>query len=480
MTIANLHTINNFGAVDADADELLRKCFQSHPAYHSVREMRSFLVLGRKGAGKTAIYRKLLTDGKSESVVALGHSFDDYPWNHHDLQAQHGVPDERRFLNSWKYLILMGLAKVVLNQDATQPWSDVSEDSLMKVEDFVVDTYGTSNPDFRQLFSPERKLKFKLGGEKLGLETVDVKNLAANFREVNAFIQEHIFASLNPQLQYYVCFDQLDLGFSPDDSLYSERLVGLILAAKEIFLAAREKQLVVNPVVFLREDIYQDLHFEDKNKITENYSTSVIWKDAEGGHEALKNLMVLRFKEVLGNEHIAWDDIFDETKQMPGRQSKYRHITDRTFLRPRDMIKFCNEVLEAHKKEAGSGPFENGSLHEARSGYSDYLLNELDDEVAKNVPDYQGYLEVLKTVGKEKFTRSEFASVLQGRGNDLDAGDALRDMFSFSIVSYLKSGGRGGGSEYVWRYRDPRARFDPAADDYRVHPGLKETLGLVR
>lgn len=40
---------------------------------------------------------------------------------------------------------------------------------------------------------------------------------------------------------------------------------------------------------------------------------------------------------------------FDEKTQMPGYQSKYQHMPDRTFLRPRDIIRFCNSVLKQYK-----------------------------------------------------------------------------------------------------------------------------------
>jgi hypothetical protein len=55
----------------------------------------------------------------------------------------------------------------------------------------------------------------------------------------------------------------------------------------------------------------------------------------------------------------------------------------------------------------------------------------------------------------------------------------LAALFEFSVTGYLKSGGGGGGSGYVWRYQDARSRFDPTAGVYRVHPGFKEALDLI-
>lgn len=483
---SGLDRINSFGGIDADADELLKTCFQDHESYISVRDLRSFLVLGRKGSGKTAIFKKLLTSSE-QGQLSFGHTFDDYPWHHHDLQASSGVPEEQRYVHSWKYLILMGLAKMLLNADKTQPWSDESYESMYALEDYVIDSYGSRDPDIRQLFSPEKELKFRAGLRlsvlNVDAETIRVRDLPPHIQEVNVILLKHVLNALNPGVKYFVCFDQLDLGFTVTDPKYAQRLIGLLIAARDIFVAAKSAGKQLNPTVFLRDDIFQDLQFEDKNKITENYTTRINWSESSSGL-TLKDLMERRFTELLGTDEkpvVSWDDVFDETKDMPGRQRKYAHIVDRTLLRPRDMIKFCNEVLKSYQAEGAAGPIANEPIHQARDSYSDYLLNEIDDEIAKHVPRYKDYLELLKTIGAEKFEKERFVEAYEQRGGFEDDPDkVLADLFGFSIISYLKPGGRGGGSEYVWRYKDSRARFDPLADSYRVHPGFKEALGLVR
>lgn len=62
--------------------------------------------------------------------------------------------------------------------------------------------------------------------------------------------------------------------------------------------------------------------------------------------------MERRLTEVLKsdeNETVKWEDVFDEEQLMTGRQSKYNYIADRTFLRPRDIIQFTNEIINQHK-----------------------------------------------------------------------------------------------------------------------------------
>jgi len=83
-------------------------------------------------------------------------------------------------------------------------------------------------------------------------------------QEVNANLLRYTLVSLNPIHRYYICFDQLDLGFDPNNREYVSRLIGLLLACRDINIAARNngRQLLV--AVFLRDDIYDTLHFEDR------------------------------------------------------------------------------------------------------------------------------------------------------------------------------------------------------------------------
>jgi hypothetical protein len=356
------------------------------------------------------------------------------------------------------------------------------------LESFVVDSYGSRDPDLTQLFVPDKRLRFK-GGLTLGAvtaqgESVIVRELPLHVQEVNRNVQSAVLRALNPDHDYYVCFDQLDLGFTVTEQQYAQRLIGLILAASDLRKAALDGGKRLSVVIFLRDDIYELLHFEDKNKVTENNLVRVAW-DQPGGSLTLRNLMERRFGEVAGLEgDIAWSDVFDESREMPGRQTKYAHICDRTFLRPRDMIKFCNETLNASKRpdRPNVGPsFDNSDVIAARPEYSAYLLRELDDEIAKHVPQYKEYLEVLKRVGSVQFSPDQFREEWKERTalGGFDPLKALEELFEFSVVGYLKSGGGGGGSKYVWRYQDPGARFDPAAETFRVHAGFKEALDLV-
>ena len=489
-----LREISDFGSVDAESDDLLARCFEVHPALEEILTGRRFLVLGRKGSGKTAIYTKLLSP-QEHNVFSVGHSFADYPWQHHDAQVMPSAAEQERYLHSWRYLILMSLAKILLNHDQSQPHSDQVQDALAKIERFVIDSYGSRDPDITEIFHPGKRLRrlksFEIDLKILKLGTggdeLSMGELPKVFQDVNRSMLNSIMTCLNPANKYYVCFDQLDTSFQPNSQEYKQRLIGLILAARDFVNAAREAGRSLKVLVFLRSDIYhKSLLFEDKNKITDTYSIELEW-DQSGQRATLKTLMERRFAELLNvPQAAAWEQVFDETQEMRGHQTKYQHILDRTFLRPRDVIKFCNCVLDIHKQRLEletNSQFSNEDVNLAHKDYSNYLRAELIDELHKYSPDHKIYFEMLRQLGYPIFTLEEMNAsyqTWQGRlAQPLPKEDVLEQLYEFSIVGFYRAGGGGyGGAEWVYKYLDHRAEFNRSSIKYRVHSGLVESLGL--
>jgi hypothetical protein len=457
------------------------------------------MIIGKKGSGKTAIFKKIITT-RSHDFFAYGHTFSDYPWHYHERQARVGIPDFDKYTHSWKYLILLSVAKIALNQDQSLPVDASTMDDMVRLESFVVDTYGSRDPDLTQVFSPTKHLKLKPHFElnwqilKAGIspEAVPVLELPTIIQEVNAAFERTVLRCLNPAHCYFVAFDQLDLGFDRTSAEYINRLIGLLLASRDINMAAREAGTKLFVVIFLRDDIYECLHFEDKNKMTENFVSLIEW-DTPRTKKTLKALMERRFNIVLGDDKdksIPWASVFNEVREMPGHQTKYEHMRDRTYLRPRDIIKFTNCALSKYKGRAGEAAaadhpdkIDNIDIHNARVEYSEYFLREIDDEVHKHLPDYEKYLDVLRALGKWQFERDAFEEAFKAQypSSELTASEALEMLFDFSFIGFYRAGGRGfGGSEYMFKYREPHIRFDPTSSRYRIHPGLIEVMGLKR
>lgn len=475
-----------FGSIDALQDSLLYSCFEQHEAYLNMLNFSRFLAIGKKGAGKTAIFRMIINSHRDD-VFTAGYNLSDYPWNYHNLQARIGVPDSEKYIQSWMYLQLISISKILLNEDQSIPFDQTSSESIETLRKFIVDSYGTTKPELTNIFSPLTKVKlsalsagFGSFGIQLPAEVVEMKNLPIMIQEVNRTLLDAVLKCIRPSHKYYICFDELDIGFGPNDD-YLNQIIGLLRAARTFNIATAGANKQISVCVFLRDDIYDILRFEDKRKFTANCVTRIEWDSARTSN-TLQSLMSKRFSMLLSEpgESIGWDDVFDK-KSINGRYKKYNYITEMTCLRPKDIIDYCNLILDAYKKRTVKGVnncFENSDIVAARSLYSRNLSEEFDDEVHKHLPNYESYLEVIKKLGKNKFSFSEFQQMYDAHiEDDLDAETCLINLYKFSIIGNYIIGGTTGGSQKVFKYKDARNQLDIELPII-VHPGLVPTLGI--
>lgn len=107
----------DFGKVSAERDDLLSRYFFDNGVLKAVCESpTSFLVLGRKGAGKTAIFRHLTENprdflGANDLLVPL--SFEDYNWNIHALLTNENKAESLLYKQSWRFVVLVESLKAI-------------------------------------------------------------------------------------------------------------------------------------------------------------------------------------------------------------------------------------------------------------------------------------------------------------------------------------------------------------------------------
>ncbi|MGH9844654.1 MAG: P-loop ATPase, Sll1717 family [Blastocatellia bacterium] len=492
-----LAKIKEFGTIDAESDALLADCFQVHPVFQMAVDPvdRHFLILGRKGAGKTAIYKEIVGLGESEpDVFSVGYAKEDYPWHYHNKMVTPSAAEQERYIHSWRYYILISLAKILLRQDNSQPWSEEAREAYGKLKSFVEDTYGSINPHMTEIFSPDKPMRHlnKFGidiGAKVDVE-MKTQDLPSLFHEVNRSLEALIMKSLNPDNRYYVCFDELDQGFMDSPEQQKQILTGLILAARKFAFAAKEHTRLLKVLVFLRSDIYRNsLSFDDQNKVTDTYSLEIEW-DRTGRDTLLKSLMERRFAELLQiAPDGAWEKLFDETEEMGRFPTKYDFILAHTFCRPRDVIKFCNCVLNAwqdrRQRANGDPPFTRDIIYDARDDYGEYFRKEITDEIKNYYADHQIHFEILQQIGFQVFNQEQFRSAYDGWSDRLTESrrpeEILEALYNFSIIGFARPPVVDpNGANYHYWYKDTGARFNRSADWFCTHWGLVRSLKLRR
>jgi len=199
----------------------------------------------------------------------------------------------------------------------------------------------------------------------------------------------------------------------------------------------------------------------------------------EWDSDSLLELVTTRLMAKLGPD-ARWDSI-TTVEQAKTANSKWYFVLSRTFLRPRDVIRFLNSALaQAQKREEDPLLISNPDVINARESYSAYLKAELDDEIMAHWPQWEEALQACSAISTLTFTREEFDEQYERRRskhNPIAADEALEMLFRFSVIGYERRSGYGGTS-WAFQYTNPEAGWDNRATRFKVHLGLKEFAKL--
>jgi len=474
----DLRKLASFGDVAAEDDSVL-EYFLSTNAVKQIQQDEAFLVLGRKGSGKTAIVRFFTESPQQGFSRAL--NLRGYPWNVHASRVDCGASDAEAYVASWRYLIAVEMASLALRHAPAS-----SHSQAKSINKFFADNYGGAEPGLKDILRPP---KLKLGrlsfmpaimGNQLGGVDLDRSDSNLGFgRELDAVSSALLDASIAlckdagiSRLMLHI--DELDQGLSELDEKRSKMIIGLILAAREIRRDSRKKGACIAPVVYLRSDLWSELEFSDKNKISQTQALHLEWST-----EALYSLVEARLTAQLGPK-ATWEAI-SEADLMRGSQTKWNHIVTRTFLRPRDVIRFLNAALASAKNRSETPLIlTNKDIIAARDPYSAYLKAELDDEILPHWKQWGDALKACSSIATITFDREQFTAEYtkrQTRALVLSDSEALRLLYQFSVLGYEKRSGYGGTS-WVFQYTDPEVGWDSSATRFKIHLGLKEYARL--
>lgn len=474
--------------VSAESDRELMRYFVKTPLIDRVLRGGRWMVIGRKGTGKTAIYEYLRQATPSElggnKTIAL--SFKDYPWPIQRLYRESMESEISSYQRSWRYIIIVKcLASLI---EAAEKKGKLPSD-LKGAKELLRKLFGNPDPGLLDIVKSKifRLKSLNLPGAEIdeasltlgGFEFDDVAQHEELQRQLraNAFQLLDYFDGLYKrhasQTNQLVIIDQLDENWLHGEiEEYSKILVNLILCAQNInHSAAYDGKLKV--IVFLRADIYETLRFNDKNKVYQDGAVEIKWD-----YDSLDAMITERIEKYAPataglnlSERSA--SIF-ENKTVRHGVTPLKHMLRRSFYRPRDLIVYLNKVREIHKPVA-SGLYASKDLYAAEKNVSSSMYEELIDEWAAQNPNFESYLMAIQNIGYEIFTRAQFIEkyrLIRPTASDGEINEVLRFLFANSIVGQKIS--------VNWEYvcTSPHIQIDFQVP-FHVNNGLKDRLGTL-
>jgi len=434
----------NFGVLDAneeaieDPDLLLKGFYDYRSAAYGILSGDTWLLLGPKGAGKSAVFEHLALEWRDR----WDHFFDN--WNLQDFPVA-DVSNVRsgesngaaRSQSAWQLILLL---RILVNLQDDQGLIAPKEFHAVARE---LAKTGQTGDDWKRrvLRWTKASATLKLPVVDLGVEVAseDVPTLQA------VAILRRVLSNVRTDSKHVLALDGLDQFFFEVEEEWSS-LAGLTHAIASINRLFREARLRIFVVAAIRSDIFDVLPSPESNKL-KSHTVNLNWS-AEG--IGVGNLLwhVITEKAKVRRPEIrdVVKTYLDQPISIGPHTQIPEYFLDNTRLLPRDLIALLNILKEFH------GGTSSVTEHEARQCVkkycSEYFVGEIFNNLAGILPrdgarKVADFRDALRTLPTRFFGFSDITSELDGV---LDTGEVralLKQMFEVGGIGVRNSSGRG-------------------------------------
>lgn len=474
--IAALKEIKSWKLEAADEDSA--RYFYPLSGIESIEDGSVAYVIGRKGSGKTAI-AEYIQGLRNYNVFVTNLSFKSFPFNDIYKLADAGFTRPSQYTTIWKFIIYNAVCAMMARNATIDP-----SISAQLSAHFNVDLERALARNLTKMTDKGGGFTILGTGATATAKSVVVSNDASWSERVNML--EDIIDMYIDESTYYILFDELDEDYKDifdenHSAQYQDLLIGLFKAVQDIRrkLSGRRN---VRPIVFLREDIFDQLRDNDRNK-WEDYALTLSWTEGQ-----LQQLVAFRISRALQEDGPilsvaeAFRAIFTTEDTRAGgtrtRRHVFKYVLSRTLMRPRDVISYfreCATVALDEKRDRISPEMFGAS----EKKYSSRLRKEFVDEIQSAVPYIDDVFEILSKMRKQTFWFSQF----ELRYNNYCDTHGIVDKVSFNIVCQILFHYSALGNQpaqrnaKIFKYVFPEAKIN-FGESGIIHIGLLKSLQI--
>lgn len=458
------------GEISAEDDEtFLTECFVAQDFYAQLLDMESSksIILGRTGSGKTAVLRQIERTRDDTIRIDPKEVAFDYISNSNVIRfvIDLGCDVNLLFQLLWKHVFLSNSIKKYFKdrnsfETALANLFDRSNPARLYFEKYQRTFWIEQDVIIKEISSGFEEqvsagLESALGVEKAaqikasltatqsvsGSEKREIQSRVKyavsqlQLRDMNRAIDALNELMSNKQRHFYVLVDDLDLDWV-DPGLQYKLIQSLIETVKNF-----RKLRNVKILVALRSDVYEKsiASIESEGMQPEKYDgiiTAIKWNK-----ESLRILLDKRIsymfkRQYSGKTNVKFYDIFPENiRSLPG----FDYLSDRTLLRPRDLIVFVNQILD---KASGSTNISQKTISDVEADYSRKRLDALKTEWRSVHPKIGAYISLIsRQTGKNDVrdlaARDRMLEVCLELA-ELEGSDKFKDECFEKATQYLK------------------------------------------
>jgi hypothetical protein len=378
------------------------------------------IVVGRKGAGKTALFSQLRNEKRTNTrniVVDLK------PEGYQLIRLKEDVLDflaegaKTHLITAFfEYVLYLEISYKVLEKDKARHARD---GRLYEPYRRLLDVYQSGDAgegDFSErLLSLSRDLVSKFresfgaaSEQRLTAKQVTKLIYKHNIREV----RDALSAYLEFKNAVWVLFDNLDKGWSPHGLANNDILIlrSLIDAARKIQREVQKDGHDFHCVVFVRNDVYQ-LLVESSADYGKESRAALDWTDADLLRELLRRRLVQNGLPTDTTFERVWAQIC--VSHYKGEETS-QYLIDRSLMRPRNLLKILAHC-RGFAVNLGRERIEQSDIEKGLRAYSLDLITEADQELTDIIGSDIALL--YHFIGEEdQFDISQLSAIVKGAG----------------------------------------------------------------
>ncbi len=460
----------------------LQSYFVPTGQYNEVNRGHARLVVGRKGAGKTAIFysvREAHTQARSQLLLDLK------PEGHQLVKLRETILHElsqgmqQHVLTAfWNYLLLMEIAHKIIKAEQQAAYRNLKLYEFFEEVKKAYSVHATAEAEQGDFSERLLALVDDIVGRRQSIKTVnqtgEVTQLIyrSDIRQLNDAIGQYLSASRKEDV--WLLFDNLDKGWPIFDVKREDVTIitSLLEATRKLQRQFENRSLNFRAVVFLRNDIYQHLILDPGDRGKEN-PVILDWNDPETLREMLRKRIAVS-TDLNESFDELWRLFF--TSHVGGEES-FSFILGRTLMRPRELLRFVRDCINVAVNRRHEQVMEGDILHAERS-YSDDALVDLSLELKDVRPEFANAPYAF--IGAQtNMPPSEVGIALMRAGIPSDQLEKVRELllwFGFLGIYVYPDEER-----YSYQFEHNLQKMKSGVEHYTycIHPGFRQALGCA-
>lgn len=465
-----------WGDDSAERDERLLAYFVDTESYKRLSEKSKFIVVGRKGSGKSALRKKLEETFAREDhthVINISPKYSSIRNILNERALSEDFGEEIFFQHSWLRQMMLDCLCHIGHSSKGKYVAD----SLEYARSISKELNRTSKDIVENITDILERIKIKAGN--LGDLGLQLEKELRNVADVDA-LEHHIASLSNDGAKFVVMVDDLDLGWN-NSKLSNNLLLGLLSATS--YIKAISKNIHV--LIFLREDVYSILMEQTQHSDKYRNIERIRW-DKDGLIKLLNERIKFNF-ERKGEDagRYPFSLVFPETV---GTHNTDNWLVERTLSRPRELIqisRFYTEEIEGDKPD-------DNVLKACESTYSSWKLDDLCAEYSNQYPGLSDIFAYWKTkffrykyhlknedISEMIFQLFDEVTINHEWFNKLaleaNFDGFLRVLYEIGFIGDFVQGGEG-GSKAFYSFSE---RHEPRFEEVQIHPCFRKAVNTV-